>query len=207
MCRGRRSIMKISIAITAALAILATLIVYQDRPAPERGPSREDAWMIPPAPPTPAGTRSAAKQLAAKTWPAVDESYEHGDPSTGPDAVDEYKRKVDEGWAARLAAHDAAEVDTAFAAFAEPLLSENLKAMAGAAGGYELLGVDCRGDSCRARMLWDDYTLAIKSHRRLLVSPYDVDCSTDILLPDPDDAAAAYQGTFLLHCERGRSNL
>ena len=108
----------------------------------------------------------------------------------------------EEHHASLLRAHLAQPVDPAWAQGANSGLAKDL-----AAAGqdkFTTTAVDCRMTTCTAKVQWENYEAATKTHADVVAAPLGMACRRDILLPQPADPAAKYEATAFFDCEEAR---
>ena len=102
-----------------------------------------------------------------------------------------------------IAAHKASPVDETWARAAQTSVATSLDKLA-ARSGFSVNTVECRSSSCLAEIGWPSYHGALSTYENLLVEPYEPNCATEIVLPDPADQGAAYSATLVLDCSGAR---
>ncbi|WP_437596168.1 hypothetical protein [Sorangium sp. So ce590] len=163
------------------------------------------------APSPPAESSSQDRAPAARDGRAASpESSADGqavvvEPAVEPGAIDmdpEEERAIlrqrEHDW---LAMHAADATDPAWNGQASARLNASLSALA-AQGSFQVADVDCRSKSCLATVRWSSYDQAVTSYQELVHARYDMPCTRTILLPEPEDRAAAYQANLTFDCER-----
>jgi hypothetical protein len=126
-----------------------------------------------------------------------------------PPSEEELQLSLEEEAAARARAHEA-EIqeharearDGAWAEDAEAGILSTLESLP--ALGGRVLRVDCRTTTCTSDVAWHNYGAALGGYAAALHAALPVKCGRSIVLPRPDDASAAYRGTFVFDCETSR---
>lgn len=202
---------KTSAKIFLAVGLLAAMFSLHQFSRKNAPPARDPVAYVPSAPvELPAAEPNKARKTVVDLKPSavpMAELEEVEDEQVHARANQAEVDKLTREWDERLARHDDSPVDQDFSSQVEPIIEKDLADLSQLAGGFEVVSVECRSKSCKAEMLWDDYPSASQNFQPLLLNGYGIDCRTDILLPRPDDAEAAYEGSFLMHCDRGTAGI
>jgi len=107
-------------------------------------------------------------------------------------------------WQDKLDRHDNEEIDEAWSAEATPRFETDLETIAGDAG-FTTLDVQCMSSTCSATLKYESFRNATQGFADLLHHHYEENCTTEILLPDPEDPKAPYVATILYDCADARA--
>lgn len=116
--------------------------------------------------------------------------------------IEQSRQKRQEVFTARIAAHDREPRDPAWSKQTAESIESELTAVA---DGFAVHGVTCGMTTCTAKVRWPTYLDATSSFSTLLHLNYSANCAREILLPEPEDPAATYDGTLLFDCEAWRA--
>lgn len=100
-----------------------------------------------------------------------------------------YEAVRDVGWAGRKEAELGQELDT--------LLRDEL-------AGIALSSLDCRSETCVAQLNWPSFLQARETFAGLVRHHYEssLNCSREMILPQPSDPSSPYSGHLLFRCSR-----
>ncbi|WP_437937365.1 hypothetical protein [Sorangium sp. So ce341] len=99
-----------------------------------------------------------------------------------------------------IATHERATEDPEWAPQARASLLKEIRSVG--SGSFDVRDVDCRTNTCAAVLEWKNYEDAVSSWSTAVEHNYDVNCSREILLPEPSDRSAPYQATMIMTCPR-----
>lgn len=126
------------------------------------------------------------------------DSPEEGEPARAAERSSSLARERSD-YADLASAHERAKVDPAWAEPTAALLHDELVALAEAVPGTSLARVECRSDSCIARLDFSSRKRAQAEAARLVGHPYGVNCATRIQLNEATDPDAPYRLELILH--------
>lgn len=183
--------------IAAAAAASAVVWVLRDSPtAAAPSPSANAARMWPEPSelkdavgiPTPT---PAPEPRPSRTQPSVEQA-----PPTTPEEIEAHRIATERAFMERVARHRLALRDESFVAEYEEPLRTALASQRIQDAGAQLLSVDCRTNTCLATFRWEDFGSAAGGWQPILHTP-DVRCAREIVLPQPSDPDASYDGHAL----------
>ncbi len=108
-------------------------------------------------------------------------------------------------WSERLGAHDAALADASWAPEATRSFARDLDALSVGAS-FRFVEADCRTSTCTATVEFEDYDKAIADFESLLHHDYAVNCTRQVILPEPADPGVAYRARVLFDCANLRGS-
>jgi hypothetical protein len=118
-----------------------------------------------------------------------------------PDRSAEAERKLLQNWEDKLSSHGSEPVDPEWAARAARAYERDLRDIS-AQVGFRLLKTDCRSSHCTSSLEFPSYDDAQKHFTALLNARYELNCSSEIVLPEPKhDHNGPYAATVLYTCE------
>jgi hypothetical protein len=89
--------------------------------------------------------------------------------------------------------------DPKWSSGAEASMDRDLEAMETTVG-FRARRSDCRSTLCSADLEWPSYAAARKALNEVVAARYDMNCSTVMFLPAPDDVSTAYSSTLIRDC-------
>lgn len=116
-----------------------------------------------------------------------------------PDPV-EWKAQKQSHHREIIATHERAVEDPTWAPQTRASLLKEIRTVG--SKSFDVRDVDCRTNTCAAVLEWKNYDEAVSSWSTAVEHNYEVNCSREILLPEPPDRSAPYHATMVMTCPR-----
>jgi hypothetical protein len=120
--------------------------------------------------------------------------------TSAPEHSPASEQKLLETWNHRVSAHESEPTDPVWAAQAVVAFQRDLNRISGQLG-FRVLKTDCRSSGCASSLEFASYDDAKKHFQPLLHAQYELNCGTEILLPEPQQERGPYQATILYRCD------
>lgn len=101
------------------------------------------------------------------------------------------RKVIFERWGNSLQYHRQQQVNPAFSVQAASAFNKNLDKISDELG-FAVVGTDCRSQSCEVTVEWPNFDLARKNFRRVTELPESMNCSHDVVLPEPENPDTPY---------------
>jgi len=138
----------------------------------------------------------------ATTAPAVGPALDRPGPApsgvTGGEQVVDHKAEHERA----IARHDNEPVDGRRSVGLAAALGRELKGIKDA-GGFRVVSLDCRTETCVATIEWSNHALAIQNWAPVLNHHYPPGCGVDMALDAPSTANAPFQTRVVFDCPKG----
>ena len=144
----------------------------------------------------------AEESFAAPT-PAASSAVARG-PTDLPTTIEETRRFHENRHRKALEDHRHEPRDPAWADAAESKFFGDLRAVA-EEGRFTIQGVSCKTTTCVATAKWNSFDSAEQHYESILHAGYQVNCTKEVLLPEPELPQAQYQASVIFDCQKARA--
>jgi hypothetical protein len=146
---------------------------------------------------------SAVRQVSSPAFES-DPGEPKGSPPSGP-TLEEAARLHEDQHARKIQNHWAEPIDSSWADTAQANMTSDLLRVSKGAR-FDLVSVECRSTSCLGTFRWASFGDAAATYGAILQASLSMNCAREILLPQPKDVAAPYNGIAVFDCVRNATS-